>query len=373
MTKIRKLHLIIGAVCILLTGMILSVITFYGRKETQEKQRVGVILSGSADESGWNGAQYKGIMDACSEMNVEPVMVENVREFSGQCVKKVEELAEQGVGVIFLTSFGYAKEMKEEVKKYKDIVFYAQSSEYQDMDTNMTSYFLRLYQARYLAGIVAGMETKSNRIGYVAAKNNSEVNRGINAFTLGVRRVNKKAEVHVRFTGSWDDEQKEKNAVREMAKAHIDVVTYHQNRMYVIEEAEKLQMKSIGYYSVPEGVSDNCLTAAVCDWKQIYRELIREYLQGKGNYKKYRWLGMEKRAVGLSEYSSEVSEEAKRETEKAAQEILNGKQVFSGRLKDRSGNVLCKQNETMSDDVLFGAVNWFVEGVVEDEEENRDR
>ena len=69
--------------------------------------------------------------------------------------------------------------------------------------SNVGTYFGRMYQPRYLTGIVAGKMTKSNIIGYVAAHPIPEVIRGINAFTLGVRSVNPNAKVHVVWTQTW--------------------------------------------------------------------------------------------------------------------------------------------------------------------------
>ncbi len=88
-------------------------------------------------------------------------------------------------------------------KKYPDIYF-AHGTGYKSNGKNFVNYFGRIYQARYLSGIVAGMNTKTDKLGYVAAmdSSNSEVTGGIDAFALGVYSVNPDAKIYVKVTNS---------------------------------------------------------------------------------------------------------------------------------------------------------------------------
>ncbi len=355
----RTLILFLLGLAVLLI-IILTIIFFNRTKEKTVK--VGFILSGSIDESGWNGAHYQAIVNACDECGTELLMKENIEEFTGQCVTAIEELTSQGAEMIFLNSYGYSEEVKELVTNYPNVTFYANSSEYHT--ENMTSYFARMYQARYLAGIVAGMTTESNKIGYVAAMSNNEVNRGINAFTLGVRSVNEEATVVVTWTGSWDDEQAERLATRNLIEqVGVDVVTYHQNRDYVIQEADEKGVASIGYHTQFEGFSDRYLTSTVYNLEPVYCELIKEYMKGKGNSRTNYWIGIETGAVGLSAYSEEVTPEMRMAVEEAINRILGGDDVFTGVIYDTEGNLRCGENEIISDEILLEQFDWFVEGV----------
>ena len=80
-----------------------------------------------------------------------------------------------------------------------------------------------------------------NHIGYVAAMDNSEVNRGINAFTLGVQSVNPEATVHVTYTGAWDNKEKEQQEAYTLVKeCGVDVLSYHQNQSFIVDVAEEM-------------------------------------------------------------------------------------------------------------------------------------
>lgn len=357
----RNMFLIaFSAICIV--AVIFLSISLFGREDKKDGVKIGFIMSGRMKEDGWNGMHYNGIKAACEKMNVELLVRENIKEFTGDCSWAIGDLAKEGVGMIILSSYGYSEEVKDLVKEYPGIVFYVNSSEYHE--ANMTSYFARMYQARYLSGIVAGMKTQSNKIGYVAAMPNNEVNRGMNAFVLGVKKVNPDAEVIATWTGDWDNGESERTAVYELVeKESIDVVAYHQNQSNVVYAAEEKGIYSIGYHQPTEGCSDKHLTAVTCQWGLVYEQVVREYLIGKGNIKDNYWIGMEANAIGLSTYSEEVTIDIIEELEAATDEILAGKDVFSGVIYDTEGNLRCDEKEFISDEVLLEQMDWYVEGV----------
>jgi basic membrane protein A len=354
-----------GNVLILLAFLIFLLILFsihFAGTGKDNSKKIGFILSGSRDEYGWNGMHYNGFKSSCEKLGVQMLIKENVKEFTGECEKAIRELVEEGATMIVLSSYGYSQEVYDLVQEYPEIVFYGNSSEYHSK--NLTSYFARMYQARYLAGIVAGMKSQTNEIGYVAAMENNEVNRGINAFTLGVKRVNPDAKVHVIWTNTWDDEETETLAAKTLIEERsVDVLTYHQNQDYVAKEAERHGVYSIGYHVPLEEMSSKYLTSVVCNWSILYEEIIKQFLQGKANSIDNFWIGIDKDVVGLSEFSDEVTPQIVDEIEKAINEMHMGHDVFSGEIYDNKGQIHCEENEIIRDEVLLEQFNWFVEGV----------
>lgn len=360
--KSKHSKIIIFFIAILVIITIFLIIAFAGKTSKNKTVKIGFIMSGSIKESGWNGMHYEGVKKACDELGVELLVKENVKEYTGDCNKSIEELINDGAGMIILSSYNYSEEALEVIKEYPEIVFYGNSSEYHEQ--NLTSYFVRMYQARYLAGIVAGMRTKNNNIGYVAAMANNEVNRGINAFALGVKRVNPDAQVIVNWTQSWDNKDAELQAANELIEqSKVDVITYHQNQTYVVEAAETAGIDSIGYHKAVSDASSHHLTAVVCDWKLTYKHVIQQFMRGKGNSVPNYWIGLEEDVVGLSDYSDAVSEEIQKEVTQAKEEILSGDDVFTDIIYDTDGNLRCNENEKLSDEVLLEQFDWYVEGV----------
>lgn len=350
---------------ILVAVILVMILVFIGMLGYQKKDmpKIGLIITGSIEDEGWNGAHYQGVKYACEQLDAKLVVKENVAEGTGRCEEAIKELAEEGAVVIILSSYAYPSEVKETINSYPEIAFYGISAEYSA--ENMTSYFGRIYQARYLAGIVAGMITENDTIGYVAAMSNIEVNRGIDAFTLGVRRVNPEATVNVVWTGTWDDEEKERSATNKLIQElGVDVITYHQNQHYVAQVADAAGIYSIGYNATAEGLSEKYLTAVVWNWNELYYQIVREYMQGKANSVKRHWFGIDTNVVALSEFSPFVDEETRAYIEDEKKLLGEGKNVFSGVIYDNQGVLRCNEGEAISDEVLLEKLNWFVEGVV---------
>ena len=357
----KKKRTALLGILVLLVGILAAVLLFMGRSSSK-KEKIGFIMTGNIGEEGWNGMHYEGVSAACKNLGVELYVKENIIEFTGECGPAIEDLVKQGCKMIILSSYGYAEEVKGIIEKYPQISFYNSSFEYHS--DNVTSYFSRMYQARYLAGIVAGMKTENNKIGYVAAMPVSEVNRGINAFTLGVKRVNPDAVVTVAWSNEWDNEAEErKQADKLIEDVGVDVITYHQNQTYVADEADKLGVYSIGYHQRLNNGSDKHLTAVVGDWKSTYEAIIKQYLRGNSQDYKVYWVGMDENAVKLADFSAAVSEDIKSEVSKATHEILSGKDVFSGVIYDNKGTLRCKEKQAIRDEDLLEHFDWYVEGV----------
>lgn len=359
MDKKRQLTFLISSICVALACVLFVMFFDVSREETP---KIGIIMTGSREEEGWNGENYKGLSIVCEKLGLELLAEENIAENSGLCADAVERLVSDGAKMIVLSSYGYSGEIKDIVSDYPQVTFYANSVEY--YSENMMSYFGRMYQVRYLSGIAAGMKTETNKIGYVAAMQNSEVNRDINAFTLGVRRVNPKAEVVVSWVNSWDDRDGSIAAANNLIKnENIDVITYHQNKGYVIEEAEKAGIYSIGYNKALENVSEKVLISAEWNWEILYEAAVTDYLQGYSEPKKCYCGGIDSGVVELSGYSPILSAEIIAEIEKAKEEISLGKDVFIGEIYDNNGILRCGKDELISDTTLLKNFDWYVDGV----------
>ena len=338
------------------------IFVFSFNEEISERQeKIGLIILGDIKIAGWNSSNYNGIKAACENFGLELLVRDKIRENSGECPVAIKDLIDNGATMIFLASYSYSKEVQDLIREYPQISFATNSSEVHAK--NITSYFVRMFQARYLAGALAGLKTKSNIIGYVAAMPNTEVNRGLNAFTLGVQRTNPDAKVVVMWTGSWQDEETEAAHAERLIKVGADVLTYHQDEDATAKVAEKFGADFIAYNAVLDSKSEHYLTSIVCRWDLYYTDMIQRYLKGELNSVKNHWLGMERGAVMLTEYSPAVTPKMISQIDSLKQELMNGKLVFSGKIYDNAGNIRCEEGEAISDDTLLENVNWLVRGV----------
>lgn len=168
---------------------------------TKGKTKIGFLLNGICQDKSYGQSHYEGIEKVAEELNLEIVYRENIPE-NEECVQIIEELIEDGCKIIICNSFGLGEWELKAAEQHPEIYFFHATGT--QTAHNLSTYFGRMYQVRYLSGIVAGLQTQTNEIGYVAAFPISEVNRGINAFTLGVKKVNPEATVYVKWSNSWN-------------------------------------------------------------------------------------------------------------------------------------------------------------------------
>ena len=359
--KFLKILIAVGLFSIFSTIYLLN---FYVDEDFEENEnKVGFIITGDINEKGWNESHYRGIKQACDDLGFQLLCRYNVPENSGKCPEEAENLISEGASIIFLLSFNYPKEVLPLMEKYPGVTFVSTSS--LEQAKNLTSCFARMYEGRYMSGALAGMRTKTNSIGYVAAMPNSQVNRGINAFTLGVRRTNPNAKVFVMWTGAWQNEEvEEKNAEILIKEYNADVLTYHQNEDATGKVAEKYGVDFIGYNALLENYSEHYLASVVCRWDLFYEDILQKYLKGELGALRSYWIGVQQKSIILSDCSEVVDNHSRVILASIYTELTSENNlIFCDEIYDNEGNLRCEKHEVISDTELLKNINWLIEGV----------
>ena len=325
--------------------------------------KVGFVYSSAHNDEGYSQAHDIG-RQAVEAMGIETAYVENVAETNEACESAIRNLIDQGCNVIYTNSFGFMEATANCAAEFPEVKF-GHCSGYTTAE-NMNTYFGKIYQARYLSGIVAGMKTQVNRIGYVAAMPIPEVIRGINAFTLGVRSVNPEATVEVIWTNTWYDPAVEKQAALEIINTGVDVVAQHQNTTAPQIAAQERGVYAVGYnMSSPDAAPDAYLTAPVFNWDKFYTADVQRVIDGTWTGTKI-WDGLETGLVDLDTLTANAPEGAQEAVDTAKEQIVSGElHPFAGPLTNQAGEVVVPEGTTMTDDEIWN-MNWFVEGVVGD-------
>ena len=278
----------------------------------------------------------------------------------------MEECIQDGCNIIFGTSWGYMETMAEMAEEYPD-VYFSHGTGYMSNGTNFNNYFGRIYQARYLSGIVAGMKTQSNMIGYVAAQDssNSEVTGGIDAFALGVESVNPDAKIYVAVTNSWYDPEKEEQKSKMLLDMGCDVMTQHCDTPYPQTLAQDYGVYGIGYNSdMSKETPDSCLTSVIWNWSAYYTSAVKSIINGTWDGSNY-YGGMQEGLVqitGLADFCADGTQE---KIDEATQAILDGSfNVFDGVMETNTGKEIGVQGGTLDDATITGGINWYYRNVI---------
>ncbi len=253
--------------------------------------KIGVIHIGDpADGSGYSYAHDQGIVGMQMALGIPDSKVIrklNVDDNDASAIRNaVEDCIAQGCNIIFGTSFGYQETMLSLAADNPDVIF-SHGTGYLHNDTNMNNYFGRIYQARYLAGIAAGLKTKTNKIGYVAAYGTelAETCSGINAFALGAMAANPNAEVYVKVLNSWYHPANETAFAEALIELGCDVITQHCDTPNPQKAAQAAGVWSCGYNSDMTADAPRAhLVAAVWNWEVYYTTAVSAALNGVEYY-----------------------------------------------------------------------------------------
>ncbi len=330
---------------------------------------VGFIYVGPKDDYGYNQAHAEGASAVSSLGGVKVREEESVPE-TVAVQKTMESMINlDGAKLLFPTSFGYFDpHILKLADKYPQVTFLHCGGLYTEgkHPKNVGSYFGYIDEAQYVAGVAAGLTSKTHKLGFIAAKPIPQVLRNINAFTLGARSVNPTAETTVIFTGDWSLPVKEAEAANSLIDQGADVLTSHvDSPKVIVETAERRGVFSSGYHAsqaklAPRGY----LTGAEWNWAVIYKK----YIEGVQSGKPFEHLvrgGFKEGFVKMSEYGPAVPDEARRKADEAKAKLTAGTlTIFKGPLKDNTGKeILAAGTEQGQTDIALESMNYLVEGV----------
>ena len=336
----------------------------------KEDIKVGVLyISDPVEGSGYSYTHDLGIQGMQENLGLssDQIVRKIVDDSDAQATEaSIRECIDEGCNVIFSTSWGYMETTAAMAEEYPDIYF-SHGTGYMSNGKNFNNYFGRIYQARYLSGIVAGMNTKSNLIGYVAAQDssNSEVTGGIDAFAIGVASVNPDAKINVIITNSWYDPEKEEAASRQLLDMGCDVMAQHCDTAYPQTLAQERGVYGIGYNSdMSKETPDSCLTSVIWNWSAYYTSAVKSIIDGSWDGSNY-YGGMAEGLVGITNLASFAAEGTQEKVDEATAAILSGQSnVFDGVMTTNTGETIGQEGSTLDDATITGGINWYYHNVV---------
>jgi basic membrane protein A len=344
-----------------------------GKPFRKEFVKVGIIHPNEINETSlYDWSHYMGTVEMQKELGLEEnQIIRRVNVFEedrAEVEAVIRECIIEGANIIIAPSWNYMDVCEKLAAEFPYIVF-AHGTGYKYNDTNFTNYQGRMYQARYLSGIVAGLKTETNRIGYVAAmgKDNSEVTGGINAFALGIESVNPDARIFIRVTHSWFDPLGEDEAARALVARGCDVIAQHCNTASPQIAAQNAGVWGIGLNGDMSVYAPNAvLTSVVLRWGAYYSHLVQSVIDGTFTTAPY-FGGIREGVVDITPLAPDLTTpEMAAAAEEARRAISEGTfNVFDGELETNEGGVIGVKESTLPDSEIVGNIHWYYRNVVE--------
>ncbi|WP_077033294.1 BMP family ABC transporter substrate-binding protein [Pelomonas sp. KK5] len=330
----------------------------------------GFIYVGPRDDYGYNQSHADAAAMVKKMPGMKIVEEENVPET--MAVQKTMQgmIAQDGVTLLFPTSYGYFEPHILALAAKNPNIRFAHCGGLWDASKhpkNVGSFFGYIDECQYLNGVVAAYSTKSKKLGFIAAKPIPQVLRNINAFTMGARSVDPKITTTVIFTGDWSMPVKEAEATNSLADQGVDVFTMHVDGPKVIVETAAKRGKFVcGYHASQAKLAPAAyLTGAEWNWIVAYKQFIDAAATGKPHPNFVRG-GLKDGFVKPSAYGSSVGEPARKNADAVKAKMMAGSfDIFAGELKDNTGKVVIPKGTALKQtDPTLEGMNYLVEGVV---------
>ena len=334
--------------------------------QTNAPLKVGFVYVSPVGEAGWSYQHDLGRreMERALGAKVKTTVVEAVAE-GADSERVMRDLAAQGHQLIFATSFGYLEPALRVAAEFPQVKF--EHAGGFKTAANLNTYNARYYEARYLAGWLAGKTSKSGVAGYVAGFPVPEVVQGINAFAIGMREANPKAQVRVLWLNAWFDPAREREAAQTLINQGADVLTNHSGSPAVPLAAQAAfkdrGVRVIAYQSDMKAFAPDAQIAAVTHhWGGYYTRVAQSVIDGRWQPTPV-WAGMKDGLVQLSAVDPQLPTELRAQLEARRKAVIAGKlKPFSGRLLDSVGRE--RQAGGTMDDAAIATMNWLAAGVV---------
>ena len=336
----------------------------------KEDIKVGVLhITDPAEGSGYTYTHDIGIQGMQENLGLtddQIVRKINVDDSDEEAITKaLQECVDEGCNIIFTTSWGYMQSTADMAEKYPEIYF-SHGTGYLSNGKNFNNYFGRIYQARYISGIVAGMNTKTNKLGYVAAQDssNAEVTGGIDAFAMGAYSVNPDAVVYVKVTNSWFDPDAEKEASEKLLGMGCDVMAQHCDTPYPQTLAQEHGVYGIGYNSdMSKETPDSCLCSVIWNWSAYYTSAVQSVIDGTWDGSNY-YGGMVEGLVDVTDLADFCVDGTQEKVDEAEAKILSGEcNVFDGVIETNDGSTIGQEGATLDDATITGDIHWYFKNV----------
>jgi len=352
---------LIGGVALtasLVTGVALVPAAF----AQDEVTRVGFVYVGPVGDHGWTYRHDLGrqAIEAQFGDQVETTFVESVPE-GADAERVIRNLASSGHDLIFTTSFGYMNPTIKVARDFPDVKF-EHATGYKRAD-NVSTYSARFYEGRAVIGTMAGMMTETDTVGYIASFPIPEVVRGINAFTIAMRRVNPEAEVKVVWVNSWYDPGKEADAAKALIDQGVDLIAQHTDSPAPLQVAQERGVLGFGQASDMAGFApESQLTSIIDDWDQYYIDRTQAVMDGTWASQDV-FHGIKEGMVAFPDYGPNVPADVKEAAETVKEGIVAGTlHPFQGPIMNQAGEEVVAEGDVLGDDVLLG-MDYYVEGV----------
>ncbi|MCF8001173.1 MAG: BMP family protein [Halanaerobiales bacterium] len=316
---------------ILLTIVMMLSIFSLGVLGADESTKVGVLLPGNINDSGWNASVYEGLMTAGEKYDIKVNYMESVAQSDFE--EAFRNYAVMDYDLVIGHGYQFQKAAKKVAESYPE-TYFAILNGSTSMEPNLASYQFTNWQPGYLSGVLAGLITENDHIGAIGGQEIPVISDALEAFKDGVHRVNPEAKVVITYVDTWSDVAKGKETASAMIENGADVVVTNANAVGLgsIEACKEAGVYAIGFVNDQHDVApDTVVASGIQSNQKLVLRVIEDYLNDEFSAGIYN-LGIAEGVEGLSPFynwEDKLPEEVINKVNEVEQKIIEGEITWS--------------------------------------------
>ncbi len=335
----------------------------------QEKIKVAFVFLGSAQDNGRNASHFLGLEQLRIAMGdqIDIIMAENLSPETAQ--DGMQSLVMQGAKLLFVTDPSLSQVTKSIAKDHPDIHFEQLGIGWHPSDetVNISNFASRSYQGQFIFGVLAGLLTKTHKIGFIAATPSPRSLLDINAFALGARQSHPQNKVFAKWVGAWQDPELEAHVAENLIQQDCDFLGQQTGSDAANTIAIRKEVFCFGM-ELDRNIDNNpwLISSLVSHWGNYYIRRTLDQLRGKWT-SEFNWSGLDTGVVRITDFNSSLAQDYINKIDDIRTAIIKGEQlVFTGPAFDSSGASVIANDSALSDSQLL-EMDWINDNVVTDQ------
>ncbi|QYK54373.1 MAG: BMP family protein [Fimbriimonadaceae bacterium] len=281
-------------------------------KPVEGKLKVALLTPGNVNDSGWSALANRGLLAIEKDLGAE---VSQQTTKDAAIKDAMRSFAQDGYQLVIGHGFEYNGPAAEIAKEFPNTVFVSSSGG--ETTANSGAFRFYLEQGFYLAGFIAGKQSKTGKVGMIGGPDVPSIRSTFKAFAAGAKAANPSIEVIEKFTGSNDDVAKAKQATLQAIAEGADYLIHQTNAAVTgfFSACEEKNVWAFGANEDQNKLSPQCIASAVILAEKPFVALATLVKEGK-YHGEIQLVGMQEGAVDFvlnpllaSEIQSEVREE----------------------------------------------------------------
>ena len=353
-----KKFLVLGTVLV----MAAALMTVCGAVQAADKTLVGFGYVGPVADEGWTWSHDQGRIFAEKNLDgkIKTVFVETM-PYSDETSRLLEQFIADGAKMV-VTNSEYADFISKVSDRHPEIAFMECNGG--DRTDNKISFYIEHWDPSYLIGMMAGLISKTGKMGFIGSYPVPAIYTSCNSFIMGARAINPKATLKVVLINSWFDPSKAKQAAEALVSDGCDVLFGIMDEAAYLQVAEKEGIWAAMWNTDIRRFGPNAYVSSVMlDWKNFYRDEIAKVLNGTwtGNRNVLLPIG---EGVDRDSWGKNVPEKYQWMVDAVRDQMLKGWTPFVGPIKDKDGKVKIPAGEKLTSGYMYDKWTWSVEGVI---------